>query len=129
MRTCLDTNAYTALAKNESYALSVIRQSHIVFLTFVTVAELRAGFRLGKKSAQNEKVFQRFINSDRVQVIYPDEQTTHHYATVFRQLRTQGTPIPINDLWIASLVMQHDLILYTHDTHFDHLPQLPRVQG
>lgn len=69
------------------------------------------------------------MSTDRVDVIYPDEQTTHHYATLYRQLRTQGTPIPINDLWIAALVAQHDLILYTLDAHFDHLPQLPRVQG
>ena len=38
-----------------------------------------------------------------------DEQTTHHYAAVYRQLRKQGTPIPINDMWIAALVLQHSL--------------------
>ncbi len=32
------------------------------------------------------------------------------------------------DLWIASLVIQNDLPLYSRDRHFDHLPQLPRVR-
>ena len=29
-----------------------------------------------------------------------DDQTTHHYAAVFRQLWKQGTPIPTNDMWL-----------------------------
>lgn len=42
-------------------------------------------------------------------------------------LRRQGTPIPINDVWVAALVLQHGLTLYARDRHFDHLPQIPRV--
>jgi predicted nucleic acid-binding protein len=69
----------------------------------------------------------RFLNSPRVRVLYTDEQTTHHYASLFRQLRDQGTPIPTNDLWIAALVIQHDLILCSRDRHFDALPQIARI--
>ena len=29
-----------------------------------------------------------------------------------------------NDLWIAALVIQHDLILLTRDAHFKSVPQL-----
>ena len=47
---------------------------------------------------------------------------------LFAQLRNQGTPIPANDLWIAALVMEHGLYLYSRDGHFDHLSQLPRVE-
>jgi tRNA(fMet)-specific endonuclease VapC len=60
-------------------------------------------------------------------VVFADEQTTHHYATLYRQLRRQGTPMPTNDLWIAAPALQHDLVLYARDEHFDHLPQLLRV--
>jgi tRNA(fMet)-specific endonuclease VapC len=62
-----------------------------------------------------------------VEVLYADDQTTHHYARAFGQLRKQGTPIPTNDLWIAALVLQHDLVLHDCDRHFDHLPQIVRV--
>lgn len=31
------------------------------------------------------------------------------------------------DRWIASLVLQHPLVLLARDTHFDALPQLTRV--
>jgi predicted nucleic acid-binding protein len=30
-------------------------------------------------------------------------------------------------MWIAALVMQHDLLLYSRDTHFLHIPQLARL--
>ena len=62
-----------------------------------------------------------------MRVIFADDQTTHHYASVFRQLRKQGTPIPANDMWLAALVLQHNLALHARDKHFDHLPQIVRV--
>ena len=62
-----------------------------------------------------------------VHVPFADDQTTHHYASLFRQLRKQGTPIPTNDLWLAALVLQHNPVLHARDEHFDHLPQLVRV--
>ncbi|MCH8511953.1 MAG: hypothetical protein LAT83_09915 [Kiritimatiellae bacterium] len=60
-------------------------------------------------------------------VLCMDAATCFQYARLFKQLREQGTPIPTNDLWIAALVEQHTLFLYTRDHHFQHLPQLPLV--
>ena len=127
MTVCLDTNIYTALAKGEIPARDVVRAATVVVLTFVTLAELRAGFRSGRQTAKNENALQRFLGETRVKTLYPDEQTTHHYGHLYAQLRSRGTPIPLHDLWIAALVLQHDLVLCTRDSHFDHLPQLPRI--
>lgn len=96
-------------------------------LPFVVVAEMRAGFSHGTRQGQNELTLQRFLSKAGVSVLFPDEQTTHHYAAVYRQLRKQGTPLPTNDMWIAALVLQHNLVLHSRDAHFDHLPQLVRV--
>jgi predicted nucleic acid-binding protein len=76
---------------------------------------------------KNESSLTLFLNSDRVRVLYADENTTHHFASVFSQLRLLGKPIPTNDLWIAALAVQHDLILCSRDHHFDNLPQIARV--
>jgi predicted nucleic acid-binding protein len=38
-----------------------------------------------------------------------------------------GTPIPANDMWIAAIVIQHDLVLFGWDAHFDHLRQIARI--
>lgn len=98
-----------------------------MLVPFVVIAELRAGFAFGKKSMENERVLRRFLMKPGVSILFADEQTTFHYAAVFRQLRTQGTPIPTNDMWIAALVLQHNLVLHARDKHFDHLPQMNRA--
>jgi len=30
-------------------------------------------------------------------------------------------------MWLAALVEQHNLLLYSRDRHFDHVPQLARL--
>lgn len=127
MRIALDTNAYSAVARGEERAVALVRAAQHLFLPFVVLAELRAGFAAGTLGKRNEARLTAFLGSPRVSVLYADEQTTHHYATVFAQLRRQGTPIPTNDLWIAAIVLQHDLALLTSDAHFSHLPQLARA--
>ena len=127
MRVALDTNRYVDLCKGVDKTVSVVAGADAVFLPFVVAAELRAGFAMGRHAAENERVLRRFLMKEGVSVLYPDDGTTHRYAAVFRQLRTQGTPIPANDLWIAALVLQHELLLHSRDAHFDHLPQIVQV--
>ena len=127
MRLALDTNRYVDFCRGDELSVQRVREAERIYLPFVTIAELRAGFLCGTKARQNERGLTRFLNSPRVRVLYPDDQTTHHYARVFQQLRDQATPIPTNDIWIAAWVTQHDLALFARDRHFDHLPQLERV--
>lgn len=123
----IDTNRYRDFCDAEPDAVEVFRRVHAIHIPIMVVAELRAGFVMGSRSARNESVLARFLSRARVRVLRPDMATTHHYAGLFRQLRVAGTPIPINDLWIAALAAQHELSLFTRDRHFDYLPQLPRV--
>ncbi len=127
MRVALDTNRYTDLARGVSEVLAIVESADSVALPFVVVAELRAGFALGRAGAVNERGLNRFLLEPDVSVLFADDQTTRLYASVFRQLRSQGTPIPTNDIWIAALVLQHGLALCDRDRHFDRLAQLNRV--
>jgi len=127
VRLALDTNRYVDLCKGVPETVDLLTVADAVYLPFVVLGELRAGFALGRRPAENERVLQRFLLKEGVEVLYADDQTTHHYARAFRQLRRQGTPIPTNDLWIAALVLQHDLVLHDRHKHFDHLPQLVRI--
>ncbi|MBI2207091.1 MAG: type II toxin-antitoxin system VapC family toxin [Candidatus Rokubacteria bacterium] len=127
MRIAIDTNRYVDFAKGLPDAVDRVRRADEILVPFVVVGELRAGFAAGVRSLQNEAALVRFLDSRRVDLVFADEETTHHYARLFYQLRRQGTPIPTNDLWIAALVVQHQVHLYARDTHFDHLPQIPRV--
>jgi len=127
VRLALDTNRYTDLCRGNASVVETIELADQVWLPFIVLGELRAGFAVGSQGPRNEAVLRRFLLKPGVGVLYADEQTTHHYATVYRQLRAQGTPIPTNDMWIAALVLQHSLSLYDRDAHFDALPQLMRL--
>ena len=126
MNIALDTNAYRDFMRGEATRVQIIRSARFIYLPLIVLGELRAGFAAGKQESANAANLQRFLNSPRVQVLSPDEQTTHHYAQLYLQLRKKSVSIPTNDLWIAALVVQHNLILCTSDSHFQHLPQIPK---
>ncbi len=127
MRIALDTNAYSEAARGADQAADILRVADEILLPFVVLAELRAGFSAGTLGQKNEARLTEFLNSPRVHALFADEQTTHHYARIFAYLRTQGKPIPTNDLWIAALAIQHDLILFSKDKHFNNIPQVVRI--
>ena len=91
--------------------MALLEEAEAILLPFVVVGELRAGFAHGRRPAENERILRRFLLKDGVGVLFADDQTTHHYASLFQQLRKQGTPIPTNDMWLAALVLQHNLVL------------------
>ena len=127
VRLALDTNRYVDLCRGELGVAERLEGAEFIYLPFVVMAELLAGFAVGARGEQNEGVLRRFLMKEGVEVLFADDQTAHHYTAIFRQLRAQGTPIPTNHIWIAALVLQHDLALYARDQHFDQLPQLVRV--
>ncbi|MDJ0763279.1 MAG: type II toxin-antitoxin system VapC family toxin [Myxococcota bacterium] len=127
MRIALDTNRYVDFCRGEETIFEALKRAHEVVLPFVVIAELRAGFACGTKAKKNASTLTRFLGKPRVRTLFPDDSTTHHYAYLFKQLRKQGTPIPTNDLWIAALCVQHELLLASSDAHFHHLPQIPTI--
>jgi predicted nucleic acid-binding protein len=126
MNIALDTNAYSDFMRGDLSRITIIRTARQIHLPLIVLAELRAGFAAGNQTSTNAANLQRFLTSPRVSVLLPDEQTTHHYSHLYLQLRQKGAQIPTNDLWIAALAIQHDLVLCTSDAHFHHFPQLPR---
>lgn len=128
MKLVLDTNRYTDLCRGDRDVEAVIARAETVLVPFVVLAELRAGFKASARARANERTLQRFLAKPGVDVLLATEATTHHYATLFSQLRAQGTPIPANDLWIAALALEHGLCLYSRDQHFAQIPQLDRIE-
>ena len=126
MRVLIDTNRMTDLLRGNAGVVYMIERASEVFLPFICLAEMKAGFLGGNRMAENERLLHQFLAEPGVKVMYPDQETTEIYARLFAQLRRAGTPIPTNDIWIASLGVQHHLTLLTRDEHFDKLPQLVR---
>lgn len=127
LKIAIDTNRYNDIWAGADETLALLESASAVFVPFVVLAELRSGFERGRRQAENERSLRSLLLRPGVTAMFPDDQTTHHYAAIYRQLRTQGTPIPANDMWIAALVLQHNLALHTRDKHFDLLPQLVRI--
>ncbi len=127
MRIAIDANRYVDYCNGVKDIVQILRQADEIHLPFVVVGELRAGFTLGAHGRRNEQTLSRFLQSPRASILFADENTTHLYASLMAQLRRAGTPIPTNDVWIAALVVQHDLALLTRDRHFEHIPQIHRL--
>lgn len=127
IRVALDTNVYSKLAQNDPRFREIVRVADEVHLSSIVLGEIRAGFLLGNKTEQNERVLQKYLEGPRVFIDKIDANTAHHYAVLKRLLRDEGKPIPSNDLWIAASAIQHQLSLLTLDAHFSYIPLLARV--
>lgn len=127
MKVALDANRYSDLCRGIPEVVEQTSQAERVYLPLIVLGELRAGFQAGSRAGKNERILVQFLTSPRARLLLPDEQTTFHYASLFAQLRQQATPIPTNDLWIAAMVIQHDLTLLTRETHFKYISQLSQL--
>lgn len=51
-------------------------------------------------------------------MLVSDTATGQAYGQIKSALRAKGRPIPENDIWIAAIAMQYNLVLATRDEHF-----------
>lgn len=62
-----------------------------------------------------------------VSILPVTPSVAHHYGRLFADLRRAGTPIPINDIWIAATTVDCGGHLLTFDGDFDKLPSVDRT--
>jgi len=127
VRLALDTNAYRLVMDGNAAAVLLARTADRLLMPVPVLAELRFGFLNGTRGRENEAHLSRFLDRARVEVLRCDEETAVRYAELKLQLKKQGTPIPLNGVWIAALVLQHQATLFTRDSAFERIPQLPRL--
>jgi tRNA(fMet)-specific endonuclease VapC len=126
VRVALDTNRLTDLFQGDAALAERLGICDEVWIPLVVLAEIKAGFLGGTQRHRNEILLRKLLSKATVGILLPDRETAEHYARLFVQLKRAGTPVPDNDLWIAALALQHDLLLITRDKHFKSIPQLPR---
>ncbi len=123
-RILLDTSGYSTLIRGLEEAARLVRQAYEIHFTPVVLGELHVGFERGSKQKSNLQDLERFLSSPRVQIDAIDPETSKRYAAIFDDLRRRGTPVPVNDIWIAASAMQHGLTVVTADIHFLSIPQV-----
>ncbi len=101
-----------------------ISRSDSVLISPVMLGELMYGFRKGGKFDQNMRMLRRFLEHEAVEVPPLGEVTADRYSRIVMQLKKDGSPIPINDVWIAAQAMEHGAELLTSNHHFEQVAGL-----
>lgn len=126
-RVMLDTTAYSHLRRAQSRVLDAVAQAEVVFLSATVLGELEAGFRVGSRYLDNRRALEDFLEEPYVQVVDVTRDVARRYGEVFAGLRAAGTPVPINDVWIAAAALSQDAHLITFDEDFERIKGLPHL--
>lgn len=114
----LDTNAYSAFMHGDEAILSALGAAEVVYLSIFVLGELFAGFLGGKKEHENRQLLEQFKSRTTVKILNATEDTSDIFASIKHALAKAGTPIPLNDIWIASHAIETGSSLVTYDDHF-----------
>jgi tRNA(fMet)-specific endonuclease VapC len=120
----VDTSAYSALHENHAEVVRVISAATRIHLNAVVLGEILAGFRKGTRYDANKTILDTFLEREKVEILPVDEETAVRYAVIRDTLRRNGTPITINDIWVAASAMQHALHVVTLDRDYLKVPQI-----
>ena len=118
----LDTNIIIRLFTGDSAIQEKMLNGDNLFLPSPAIGELYYGAQKSGKVAENLHRTNTFVENHIL--LSCDLETAQWYGIIKNQLRRKGRPIPNNDIWIAAIAMQHDLILVTRDAHFDEVESL-----
>lgn len=123
-RLVLDTSAYSQLRVGQVDVLDMIAGAEIVWLPVTVLGELEAGFELGSRMRENRVALAEFLDEPFVAVLPATPEVARRYGQVFASLRRAGTPISINDVWIAAATIDCGGHLVTFDTDFRYVQPL-----
>jgi tRNA(fMet)-specific endonuclease VapC len=119
----LDTNAVIAFLRNDEKIVKKIKEQAEVYMPVTVVGELYFGAFKSKKREENLKKISNLLED--IIVLENNVQTARFYGEIKKILKEKGKPIPENDIWIAAIAKQYDLLLITTDIHFNEIEDLP----
>lgn len=93
----------------------------------MVVGELLAGFAAGSRRSRNVQDLDEFLENPVVEEVPIDRHVARTYAEIVTDLRSAGTPLPSNDLWIAAASVRAGAPLLTFDRHFELITRLGTV--
>jgi tRNA(fMet)-specific endonuclease VapC len=119
MKALIDTNSYSALMRGDEAVAQFLDEAEIVYLSTIVAGELMTGFKGGSMERQNLLYLKEFIRKGgKTVVANVGMETAERFALIKDALRRKGTPIPVNDIWIAAQCMETGSILLSGDEHF-----------
>lgn len=127
MKLVLDTSAYGALMRGDKEVADRVRRAVGIVLPAVVVGELNFGFRNGSRYEANRGDLNSFLENPFVEFLAVTMGTCDRFGMIAAGLRKKGTPIPVNDVWIAAQTMEIGGDLLTLDRHFERVDGLPVI--
>jgi predicted nucleic acid-binding protein len=120
----LDTNAVSGLLEGHPTLEALLAREIRHELPVIVIGEYRYGLARSRLRRRLLPLFEQLIRESTVLPV--TTATAAAYATVREALRSQGTPIPENDVWIGALAIEHHLDIVSRDTDFDQVPGIRR---
>jgi tRNA(fMet)-specific endonuclease VapC len=96
----------------------------MVALPTIVLGELEAAFTLGRRERENRSMLAEFLAESFVSVLPVTAAVARRYGRLFAELRRAGTPIAINDVWIAATALDCGGHLLTFDGDFGRIAAL-----
>lgn len=118
----LDTSAAIAHLRRQFDVSGLVPRDAPLFLPVVALGELYEGAERSARPAYNRHEVEIFLHG--VSIIVPDSSVAECYGRIAATLARAGTPIAVNDLWIAAAALAAGLPLAARDAHFDRIPGL-----
>jgi len=125
MALILDTNALSAFVDGDSRLYGIIQAEPALAIPTVALGEYLFGIRGSRYRSSYERWLEKHLPVFRILPVRLE--TAGFYAEIRVELKSKGSPIPTNDLWIAALVRQHGWSLVSRDQHFDAVGALHRI--
>ena len=126
-RLVLDTSAYSHFRRGHARALDALARAERVLIPATVLGELEAAFALGGRARENRRGLDDFLAEPFVDLIETSASVARHYGRVFAALKRAGTPLPVNDIWIAAATLDCGGTLLTFDRDFERIGGLDRV--
>jgi tRNA(fMet)-specific endonuclease VapC len=121
----LDTNIIIALFAEDPFVKKHIAKTGEIFIPAIVIGELFFGaFKSGRPKANNARI-ENFAACNTV--LACDIGTSRQYGYIKSLQHKKGRPIPENDIWIAALALEYELILVSRDEHFEEINRLDKV--
>jgi tRNA(fMet)-specific endonuclease VapC len=122
----LDTNAYSRLRQGDRAVLALLGEADAVLMSIFVLGELHAGFNGGTQRDANRRSLQEFLSLPTVSLLFATDETAQIFGALKDDLRRGGTPLPINDVWIAAHALETGATLLSYDAHFGRVKGLRR---
>ncbi|MEN3002005.1 MAG: PIN domain-containing protein [Armatimonadota bacterium] len=123
MKYLLDTDHCSYIQRGHPSVIShllALSEDDEVLISVISQGELLAGIyqaRSARRRQELRRLYDEFLLSI-ADVLTITSAVAEQYAKILAQLVQKGTPIPINDIWIAAAALAYNMVLVSADAHF-----------